>query len=204
LIFFFNELVRMIWGPGALAMDVPEWLSQPIILFGLPYPSYRFAIIAAGLIVAGGLYLLIHKTRIGIVIRAGASNPEMTAALGINVTRLRMFVVGLGAALAGLAGLMASPLVAVQSGMGEPILVLTLIIIVIGGIGSIRGAFYGALIIGLFDTIGRTLFPTLMRELLERSQAQAASAVVTSLLVYILMAVILAVRPQGLFPVKAS
>ncbi|MGE3992392.1 branched-chain amino acid ABC transporter permease [Pseudorhodoplanes sp.] len=204
LIFFFNEMARMIWGPAALAMDVPGWLSEPITIFGLPYPSYRFAFIAVGLIVAGALYLLIHKTRMGIVIRAGASNAEMTAALGINVTRLRMFVVGLGAALAGLAGLMASPLVAVQSGMGEPILVLTLIIIVIGGVGSVRGAFYGALIIGLFDTIGRTLFPTLMRELMERSQAQATSAVVTSLLVYILMAVVLAVRPQGLFPVKAS
>jgi branched-chain amino acid transport system permease protein len=204
LILFFNELVRIIWGPAALSMEVPELFSQPVDILGLPYPSYRFLIIAIGLLVAFALYVLIHKTRVGIVIRAGASNPDMTAALGINVKRLNMFVFGLGAALAGLAGLMASPIVAVQSGMGEPILILTLVIIVTGGIGSVRGAFYGALVIGIVDTVGRTFLPIFMRELMERSNAQATSAVITSMLIYVLMAVVLALRPQGLFPVKAA
>ncbi len=202
LILFFNELVRAIWGPSSVYMNTPQWLSGTVELFGLPYPAYRFAIIAVGLVVGAGLYLVIHRTRVGMLIRAGASNPDMVSALGVNIKGLNTVVFALGAALAGLAGLMAGPIVSVQSGMGEPILILTLVVIVTGGIGSIRGAFYGALIVGTVDTVGRAFLPALLREFLERSIAQAAGPAIASMLIYLLMAAVLALRPQGLFPVK--
>jgi branched-chain amino acid transport system permease protein len=202
LILFFNEVVRAIWGPASVYMNVPAALSGTVNLFGLAYPSYRFAIIAVGLLVGLGLYLLIHRTRIGMLIRAGASNADMVSALGVNIQALNRMIFALGAGLAGLAGAVAGPIVSVQSGMGEPILILTLVVIVTGGIGSIRGAFYGALIVGIVDTIGRAFLPTLLRELLERSVAQAVGPAIASMLIYMLMATVLALRPQGLFPVK--
>jgi len=202
LILFFDEVVRIIWGPSAVYMNVPDALSGTVALFGLAYPSYRFAIIGVGLAVGVGLYLLIHRTRVGMLIRAGASNPAMVSALGVNVKLLNALVFGLGAGLAGLAGLMAGPIFSVQPGMGEPILILTLVVIVTGGIGSIRGAFYGALIVGIVDTIGRVFLPTLLRAFFERSIAQAAGPAIASMLIYLLMAAVLALRPQGLFPVK--
>jgi branched-chain amino acid transport system permease protein len=202
LILFFNELVRIIWGPSAVYINVPDALSGTVDLFGLAYPAYRFAIIAVGLAVAVGLYVLIHRTRIGMLIRAGASNSAMVSALGVNIKLLNTLVFGLGAGLAGLAGLMAGPILSVQSGMGEPILILTLVVIVTGGIGSIRGAFYGALLVGIVDTIGRVFLPGLLRAFFERSIAQAAGPAIASMLIYLLMAAVLALRPQGLFPVK--
>jgi branched-chain amino acid transport system permease protein len=202
LILFFDELVRIVWGPTGLYMNVPDALSGTVELFGLGYPSYRFAIIAVGLLVAISMYVLIHRTRFGMLIRAGASNPAMLSALGINTRGLNALVFALGAGLAGLAGLMAGPILSVQPGMGEPILILTLVVIVTGGIGSIRGAFYGALIVGIVDTIGRALLPGLLREFFERSIAQAAGPAIASMLIYLLMAAVLALRPQGLFPVK--
>jgi len=202
LILFFDEVVRIIWGPTAVYMNVPDALSGTVALFGLAYPSYRFAIIGVGLAVGVGLYLLIHRTRVGMLIRAGASNPAMVSALGVNIKLLNALVFGLGAGLAGLAGLMAGPIFSVQPGMGEPILILTLVVIVTGGIGSIRGAFYGALIVGVVDTIGRVFLPTLLRTFFERSIAQAAGPAIASMLIYLLMAAVLALRPQGLFPVK--
>ncbi len=202
LILFFNEVVRFIWGPASVYINVPEWLTGPVNLFGLSYPSYRLAIIAVGLVVGAGLYLLIHRTRIGMLIRAGASNADMVSALGVNIKGLNSLVFALGAGLAGLAGLMAGPIVSVQSGMGEPILILTLVVIVTGGIGSIRGAFYGALIVGIVDTVGRAFLPALLREFLERSIAQAAGPAIASMLIYLLMAAVLALKPAGLFPVK--
>ncbi len=202
LILFFNELVRAIWGPASVYMNTPAWLSGTVSLFGLPYPAYRFGIITVGLAVGVALYLVIHRTRVGMLIRAGASNPQMVSALGVNIRGLNSVVFALGAALAGLAGLMAGPIVSVQSGMGEPILILTLVVIVTGGIGSIRGAFYGALIVGTVDTIGRAFLPTLLREFLERSIAQAAGPAIASMLIYLLMAAVLALKPQGLFPIR--
>ena len=202
MILFINELVRIIWGPSPLFIGVPEALDGTVNIFGLPYPAYRFAIIACGLVVAAGLYLVIHKTRIGMLIRAGASDAVMVSSLGVNIARVNAAVFGAGAALAGLAGLMAAPILSVQPGMGEPILILTLVVIVTGGVGSIRGAFYGALIVGMVDTMGRALLPGLMREVVERSLAQAAGPALASMLIYLLMAAVLAVRPQGLFPVK--
>lgn len=202
MIMIFNEGVRVVWGPSAQSMDVPTMFSQPILLFGLPYPSYRFAVIAVGAVVGVGLYLLIHRTRLGILIRAAASDPAMTANMGVNVRLLNSTMIALGAALAALAGLMAAPLTSVQSGMGEPILIMTLVVIVTGGIGSVRGAFFGALIIGVIDTLGRTLLPLLMRELFDRSLAQAIGPAVSSMLIYLVMAAVLVIRPEGLFPVK--
>jgi len=202
LILFINEAVRIVWGSSPLFIGVPDALAGTISLFGLPYPAYRFAIIACGLAVAVGLYLVIHRTRIGMLIRAGASDAEMVSSLGVDIALVNAAVFGAGAALAGLAGLMAAPILSVQPGMGEPILILTLVVIVTGGIGSIRGAFYGALIVGMVDTLGRALLPGLMRELVERSLAQAAGPALASMLIYLLMAAVLAVRPQGLFPVK--
>lgn len=202
LILFFNEVVRYVWGPASVYMNAPQWLRGTVDLFGLPYPAYRFAIIAVGLAVGVALYVVIHRTRVGMLIRAGASNPEMVSALGVNIKRLNATVFALGAGLAGLAGLMAGPIVSVQAGMGEPILILTLVVIVTGGIGSIRGAFYGALIVGIVDTVGRAFLPTLLREFLERSVAQAVGPALASMLIYLLMAAVLALRPQGLFPVR--
>ena len=202
LILILNEVVRYIWGTSSIFMNVPDSLTGTVNLFGLPYPSYRFVIIAVGLIVGLALYLVIHRTRIGMLIRAGASDAEMVSALGVNIKLVNAMVFGVGAALAGLAGLMAGPILSVQPGMGEPILILTLVVIVTGGIGSIRGAFYGALIVGIVDTIGRAFLPTLLREIFERTVAQAAGPAIASMLIYLLMAAVLAVRPQGLFPVK--
>jgi branched-chain amino acid transport system permease protein len=202
LILILNEVVRYIWGTSSIFMNVPDALSGTVNLFGLPYPSYRFVIITVGLAVGVALYFVIHRTRVGMLIRAGATKPEMVSALGVNVGMLNMMVFGLGAALAGFAGWMAGPILSVQPGMGEPILILTLVVIVTGGIGSIRGAFYGALIVGIVDTIGRAFLPTLLREVFERTVAQAAGPAIASMLIYLLMAVVLAVRPQGLFPVK--
>ncbi len=202
LILLLNEIVRVIWGQSPLYMSLPPALSGTIDLFGVPYPAYRFLIIAVGLLVALALYLLIHKTRAGMLIRAGASDPDMVSAMGVNIRLVNGLVFGGGAALAGLAGFMAAPILSVQPGMGESVLILTLVVIVTGGIGSIRGAFYGALIVGIVDTIGRSMLPALLREVLERSLAQALGPALASMSIYILMALVLAFRPQGLFPVK--
>src|SRR5262245_4845608 len=202
LILFFKALGSTIWGPASIYMNVPDALSGTVDLLGLPYPSYRFAIIAVGMLVGVALYFLIHKTRVGMLIRAGASNAQMVAALGVNIRFLNAMVFGVGAALAGLAGLMAGPILSVQPGMGEPVLILTLVVIVTGGIGSIRGAVYGALIVGIVDAIGRAFLPLVLREIFERAVAQAAGPAIASILIYLLMAVVLALRPQGLFPVK--
>lgn len=143
LVLFSNELVRVLWGNAPIYMDAPDYLSDAVNIFGLNYPAYRFAIIVAGLLVALGLYLLIERTRIGMLIRAGASNRTMVSALGVNIAWLNRFVFALGAGLAGLAGALVGPILSVEPGMGEPVLILTLVVIVIGGIGSIRGAFLG-------------------------------------------------------------
>jgi len=204
LILFFNELIRIIWGPSSVFMQVPDALSSTVEIAGFSYPSYRLAIIVAGVAVALGLYLLIQKTRVGMLIRAGATNANMVAALGVNIKWLNTLVFALGAALAGLAGVMAGPIVSVQPGMGEPVLILTLVVIIIGGLGSIRGAFYAALIVGVVDTLGRAFMPTIMRTLFERSTADAAGPALASMLIYLFMAVVLALKPQGLFPSGAG
>jgi branched-chain amino acid transport system permease protein len=201
LILFFNEGVRMLWGRQPLFMDVPEWLSGTVELIpGAPYPSYRVMIILAGILVALFLYLLFNHTRLGMRIRAGASNREMIAALGINIKFLNTLVFSLGALLAGLAGAMAGPILAVESGMGESILILTFVVIVIGGVGSIRGALVAALLVGMVETLGGYLLPLLFRLFLPLASADGAGASLASMSVYILMAAVLVWRPRGLFP----
>ncbi|HKL27422.1 MAG TPA: branched-chain amino acid ABC transporter permease [Desulfuromonadales bacterium] len=201
LIMFFNELTRIIWGRQPLFMDVPSWLSGTVeFIPGIPYPSYRIAMIGVGLLVALFLYLMFSRTRIGMQIRAGASNREMAGALGINIRLLYTLVFGLGTLLAGLAGVMAGPILAVEAGMGESILILTFVVIVIGGIGSVRGAFIGALLVGMVDTLGRAFLPDLFRMFLPTAHADGVAASVASMSIYILMALILICRPKGLFP----
>jgi branched-chain amino acid transport system permease protein len=204
LIMFFNELTRIIWGRQPLFMDVPVWLSGAVeIIPGIPYPSYRIAVIGVGLLVALFLYLMFAHTRIGMQIRAGASNREMAGALGINIKLLYTLVFGLGTLLAGLAGMMAGPILAVEAGMGESILILTFVVIVIGGIGSVRGAFIGALLVGMVDTLGRAFMPAFFRLFLPAAHADGVAASVASMSIYILMAIILVWRPKGLLPAHA-
>lgn len=201
LILFFNESARLIWGPVGLTVQLPPVLNSAIEIFpGVLYPAYRFAIILVSLAVAGLLYVLVQRTRLGMLIRAGASNREMIGALGINIKRLFTLVFGLGAALAALAGLMAAPILTVQFGMGENILILSFVVIVIGGIGSIRGAFIAALLVGMIDTIGRAFMADILRAILSPAAAHTAGPALSSMLIYILMAAILILRPQGLFP----
>ena len=202
LVMFFNEGVRLVWGPQPLFVQVPEVLGGTVQVFGFSYAAYRFAIIAVGLLVAVGSYWLIHKTRVGMLIRAGAQNPQLVGALGVNIGLLNAMLFGVGAMLAGLAGAMAGPLLSVQSGMGESVLITTLVVIVIGGIGSVHGALYAALIVGVVDTLGRVMLPLLLRQVAERSIADAAGPALASMLVYLLMALVLALRPQGLFPAR--
>ena len=200
LVLFFNELVRIIWGSQPVFLQVPEFLGGAIDIAGFSYPAYRFAIIVVGLLVAVGSWLLINKTRVGMLIRAGAVNPAMVAALGVNIRLLNAMLFAVGAMLAGLAGAMAGPILSVQSGMGESVLITTLVVIVIGGIGSVTGAFHAALIVGIVDTMGRVFLPFMLRQVTERSFADAAGPALASMLVYLLMALVLAWRPQGLFP----
>ena len=201
LIMFFNEATRIVWGRQPLYMDVPAWLAGSVELIpGVPYPSYRLVVIAVGLLVGLLLYLLFARTRLGMQIRAGASNREMAGALGVNIRWLYTLVFGLGTLLAGLAGVMAGPILAVEAGMGESILILTFVVIVIGGIGSVRGALLGALLVGLVDTLGRAFLPGLLRLFLSAAVADGAAASLASMSVYLLMAAVLVWRPKGLIP----
>ena len=201
LILFFNELVRLIWGPAGMTLSLPtEMLHAVQIVPGLYYPLYRLVIILVALAVAALLYLVVMRTRLGMLIRAGASNREMVGALGINIKLLYTLVFGLGAALAGFAGLMQAPILTVQIGMGENILILAFVVIVIGGIGSIRGAFVAALIVGLIDTLGRAFLPDVLRHMLSTNAALTLAPALSSMSIYMLMAAILVIRPEGLFP----
>jgi branched-chain amino acid transport system permease protein len=201
LILFFNELVRIVWGATALYAPVPPFLAGRVeILPGTPYPVYRLAIIAVGLAVALFLYVLIARTRLGMLIRAGASNRTMLGALGVNIAALYMGVFILGAALAALAGAMAGPIFTVESGMGESVLISAFVVIVIGGIGSIRGAFVAALLVGIVDAMGRAFLRPLLALVTGTAAADSAGPALASMLIYLLMTAVLFVRPQGLFP----
>jgi branched-chain amino acid transport system permease protein len=201
LILFFNELVRLVWGPAGLTVPLPAWLNTAVpILPGASYPAYRLAIIVVALAVAFFLYLVVMKTRVGMLIRAGASNREMVGALGVNIKLLYTLVFGIGAALAGFAGLMRAPIETVSIGMGENILILAFVVIIVGGIGSIRGAFVASIFVGLVDTVGRAFLPELFKLVMSPAAASAAAPAVSSMLIYLLMAIVLVVRPEGLFP----
>lgn len=200
LILFFNELVRVIWGPAGKSIAVPTFLNRTVeILPGVPYPAYRFAIIVVGAAVAILLAWLVARTRIGMLIRAGASNRRMIGALGVNIELLFSLVFGLGAVFAGLAGLMAAPITSVKIGMGDDILILAFVIIVIGGIGSIKGAFIAAMVVGQIDIVGRAFLPDLLKTFLSASAASSAAPAISQVLVYVVMAGVLVWRPTGLF-----
>ncbi len=200
LILIFSEGTRYLFGSFPLFLDIPSALQGPITLpGGIQYPLYRLVIIGVGLIIAVGLFALIARTRIGIQIRAGEADREMIAALGIDISKLYTLVFALGAALAGLAGAMVGAIQSVQVGMGEPVLILAFVVIVIGGIGSIKGALVGALLVGLTDTLGGVLLPPLFATFMDASAATSVGSSLASMSIYILMAIVLLFRPTGLF-----
>jgi len=203
LILFFNELIAIIWGRAAIYTSVPPFLGGHIrVLPGVPYPAYRAAIILVGVAVAVLLWVLVTRTRLGMRIRAGASNRTMVSALGVNIRLLYTLVFGLGAALAGLAGAMAGPIYSVQPGMGEAILIQVFVVIVIGGIGSIRGAMVGAIVVGMADTLGRAFLKPVLATVISPPAADKAGPALASMLIYLLMAAVLFFRPEGLFPAR--
>jgi len=203
IILFLNHVVRVVWGAAPLTLPVPDFFIGSVPLSqGLLYPVWRLVIIASGLLVAAGLYGLVTFTRIGMLIRAGASNAPMVSALGINIKRLFMIVFGFGTMLAGFAGIMIAPIISVEPSMGTNILILAFVVIVIGGIGSIRGAFIAALLIGLVDTLGRSFSVDILRLVMGPSPARMVGPALASMLIYVLMAVVLYLRPTGLFPAR--
>ena len=200
LILIFNQSTVLIFGRQPLFTSVPDIFAGSIeILPGLPYPTYRLFVIAVGLAVAVGLYLLINKTRIGMLVRAGATNRQMVRALGVNIQGLYTAVFALGALLAGLAGVMASPIVSVQVGMGDEIILATFVVVVIGGVGSVKGAFVAAILLGMFDTMLRAFLPRMLQEIMPGSEAQALGVGLSSMGIYLMMALVLLIRPRGLF-----
>ncbi len=204
LVMIVTEAVEVIWGAAPLSVGMPELLSGSVPLIGpLRYPMFRLVVIGAGLATALALWLMITRTRIGMRLRAGATNRAMVAALGVDIRKLFTIIFAFGAMLAGFAGAMVAPIMTVDSGMGESVLILAFVVIVIGGIGSVKGAFAGALLVGLVDTLGRSFGPILLRSVLDPAAAGQAGRVLAPMLVYILMAVILALRPTGLFGARA-
>ncbi|HRL27509.1 branched-chain amino acid ABC transporter permease [Alcaligenes sp. SDU_A2] len=198
-----NDLVKMIWGPTPVMLNMPAMLSGPVeLLPDFLYPAFRLMIIAVGLIVALALYAFVTKTRAGVLVRAGASNRQMATLMGVKVPVLFLGVFTLGAALAALAGSLLGPITAVQIGMGEEILILVLVCIVIGGIGSIRGAFVGALLVGMVDTAGRAFLPMLLRNVFPADVASSVGPTLAAIMIYVLMAGVLVFRPSGLFPAR--
>jgi len=203
IILFLNQAVKALWGAAPLSVPMPDALSGSIVLMpGLLYPVYRIALIGAGLATAAALSLLINHTRVGMRVRAGATNPQMVSALGVDIRRLFMVVFGFGAMLAGFAGALVAPILSVEPGMGDNLLILAFVVIVIGGLGSVRGALIAALMVGLIDTLGRALGPTLLRLALPPAAASQAGRSLAPMLIYILMAAVLFLRPSGLFPIK--
>ena len=205
LVLVISEGVKILWGSAPLTVPMPDLLSGSVGLIGpLKYPVYRLAILVVGLASALGLYVLITQTRIGMLLRAGASNREMVSALGVNVGRLFAMVFAFGAMLAGFAGAIVAPILSVDTGMGESVLILAFVVIVIGGIGSIRGAFMGALLVGVVDTMGRSFGPIVLRMIMEPAAAGQLGRTLAPMLVYILMSAILFARPAGLFGRRAE
>ncbi len=203
LILIINEVVRIIWGSQPLLLSAPESLSGPIeILPGLNYSAFRLTIIAVGLVVAVALFLLVNTTRVGMWLRAGASNREMAQAMGVPIKPLFTLLFGVGAALCAIAGAFLGPILAVQVGMGESVLILAFVVIVIGGIGSIKGALVGALLVGIVDTAGRAFLPLLLSQVASPEVASNLGPALASILIYLLMAVVLFFKPQGLFPAR--
>jgi len=200
LILIFDTLVHMLWGASGMAIPLPDVLNGQLTLGELVLPTYRLLIIVAGFAVAAFLYILVSKTRLGMLIRAGASNRTMVEALGININRLFLFVFALGAAMAGLAGMLIAPITEASIGMGNDIIIVAFVVVIVGGIGSIKGAFYAAMILGLIDTLSRSYLDVLLGLAMPTEYSETAAPAISAMLIYILMAAVLAFRPQGLFP----
>lgn len=198
-----NDLVKMVWGPAPVMLNMPAALSGPVqLLPDLMYPAYRLMIIVFGVAAALGLYLFVTRTRAGVLVRAGASNRQMATLMGVRVPVLFLGVFALGAMLAAVAGALLGPITSVQVGMGEDILILVLVCIVIGGIGSIRGALVGALLVGMVDTAGRAFLPMLLRQVFSPAVASSVGPTLAAISIYVLMAAVLVYRPSGLFPAR--
>ncbi|MCZ7660636.1 MAG: branched-chain amino acid ABC transporter permease [Xanthobacteraceae bacterium] len=203
VILFLNQGVKLVWGAAPLTLPIPELFSGSVRLMdGLLYPVWRLVVIASGLVAGVLLYGLVAHTRVGMLVRAGATDAPMVSALGVDIRRLFMIVFGFGTMLAGFAGIMVAPILSVEPGMGDTILILAFVVIVIGGIGSIRGAFLAALIVGLVDTLGRSFIVDILRLVMASSPARTVGPALASMLIYLLMALVLYVRPTGLFPAK--
>ncbi len=203
IIMFLNQGVKVVWGAAPLNLPIPEMLSGTIVLMpGILYPIWRLVIIGSGLGVGLILYILVSQTRVGMLVRAGATHARIVSALGVDIRRLFMIVFGFGTMLAAFAGVMIAPILSVEPGMGDGVLILAFVVIVIGGIGSMRGAFIAALLIGLVDTLGRSFMIDILRLMLPPSPARTVGPALASMLIYVLMALVLYFRPAGLFPAR--
>jgi len=187
LVFVGLDVVRYIWGDYSHSIPVPEVFSGTVSIFGQVYPSYRLFVVGLGSLVFLVLYLGLEKTRLGAVVRAGVDDSETASALGLDVKKAFFLVFCVGCGLAGLAGVVAAPMLSIYPGMDMSILILTLIVVVMGGPGSLRGAALGALLIGMLQTFGQVFVPAL-----------------ASIVVYMLMAIVLLLRPRGLLPIRAN
>ncbi len=203
LVLVLDTSAQIIWGPAGITVPLPDWLNGQVALFGgVLIPSFRLLIIGTGLAVAAGLFWLVNYTRLGMLIRAGASNRTMVSALGIDIQFLFALVFALGAVLAGLAGMLIAPITGTSIGMGGQIIITAFVVIIIGGVGSMKGAFVAALLVGMIDTLGRSFLDTLFSLVISENAAETAAPAVAAMMIYILMALILVMRPQGLFPPK--
>ncbi len=203
IILIADTLVQLTWGPEGIAIPLPDYLSGQVeILPDIIFPTFRLVIIASGLLIAAGLYWLITYTRLGMLIRAGASNRTMVSALGVDISTLFAGVFALGAVLAGVAGMLIAPITEATIGMGNDIIITAFVVIIVGGIGSMKGAFIAAVLIGIIDTLGRSFLKDILEIFMESASAATAGPALSSMLIYIIMAIVLAVRPQGLFPPK--
>ena len=203
IILFLNQGVKVVWGAAPISLPIPDMFSGVIVLMpGLIYPIWRLVIIGSGLAVGLLLYLLVSRTRIGMLVRAGATHARIVSALGVDIRRLFMIVFGFGTMLAAFAGVMIAPILSVEPGMGDSVLILAFVVIVIGGIGSMRGAFIAALLIGLVDTLGRSFVIDILRLVMPPSPARTVGPAIASMLIYVLMALVLYFRPAGLFPAR--
>ncbi|MBI1204051.1 MAG: branched-chain amino acid ABC transporter permease [Rhodopseudomonas sp.] len=203
IILFLNQGVKVVWGAAPLSLPIPDSLSGVVVLMpGLIYPIWRLVIIGAGLAVGLLLYILVSRTRVGMLVRAGATHAPIVSALGVDIRRLFMIVFGFGTMLAAFAGVMIAPILSVEPGMGDSVLILAFVVIVIGGIGSMRGAFIAALLVGLVDTLGRSFMIDILRLAMAPSPARTVGPALASMLIYVLMALVLYFRPAGLFPAR--
>ncbi|MCY4050954.1 MAG: branched-chain amino acid ABC transporter permease [Gammaproteobacteria bacterium] len=200
LILIFDAIVHIIWGPAGMAIPLPEFLDGQVSLGTLELPTYRLVIISGGLLVAGILSVLVTRSRLGMIIRAGASNQTMVEALGVNIHKLFLIVFAIGATMSGFAGMLIAPITEASIGMGNDIIIIAFVVVIVGGIGSVKGAFYASILIGLIDTLGRSYLDDLMKLFMSLDHAETAAPALSAMLIYILMAIVLAFKPQGLFP----